>query len=95
MMTKYFTSAVVRFDPLSKRKTARIFLARIPPTTRNLIKIQTEFLGKGSSHEPLISVTFRDGKTIDLDPSKESIGDVIDQLDRHSRALHLQEQMNS
>ncbi|KAK9371175.1 hypothetical protein V1509DRAFT_6141 [Lipomyces kononenkoae] len=95
MMTKYFTSAIVRFDPLSPRKTARIFLARIPPTTRHLMKIQTEFLGKSSTNMPLISVTFKDGKTIDLDPNKESIGDVIDQLDRHSRALHLQEQMNS
>ncbi|KAK9484553.1 hypothetical protein V1527DRAFT_497460 [Lipomyces starkeyi] len=95
MITKYFTSAVVRFDPLSQRKTARIFLARIPPTTRNLIKIRTEFLGKSPTDKPLISVTFRDGKTIELDPSKESIGDVIERLDRHSRALHLQEQMNS
>ncbi|KAJ8098331.1 hypothetical protein POJ06DRAFT_149568 [Lipomyces tetrasporus] len=95
MMTKYFTSAIVRFDPLSRRKTARIFLARIPPTTRNLIKIRTEFLGRSSTNKPLISVTFRDGKTIELDPCKESIDDVIEQLDRHSRTLHLQEQMNS
>ncbi|KAK9447121.1 mitochondrial 54S ribosomal protein mL53 [Limtongia smithiae] len=93
MITKYITAAVVRFDPFQKGKAGRIFLSLIPQSARNSIKLTTEVLTPNSAKGPIISVTFRDGRQVDVDPTKTSITDLVDELDRHSRHLLLEEQM--
>ncbi|KAK9382376.1 mitochondrial 54S ribosomal protein mL53 [Kockiozyma suomiensis] len=95
MITKYIQSAIVRFDPLTKAKPARIFLSLIPPYARTAIKLDTIFLDKASTGKPLISVTFKDGNIIEADPTKTSIDAFVSQIDRYSEGLLLQEQLKN
>ncbi|KAK9472650.1 mitochondrial 54S ribosomal protein mL53 [Dipodascopsis tothii] len=95
MITKYFQKVEVRFNPFVKGKTARVFLARIPPTVRQQIKVQSTVLPQDSTAPSLISVQFKDGKNIEVDPTTVSIVDVVEELDRHSRVLRLNEQINA
>ncbi|KAK9466567.1 hypothetical protein V1512DRAFT_262940 [Lipomyces arxii] len=95
MMTKYFASATVILDPfIAGSKVARIFLSRIPPSSRHLIKLKTDIVSESPQKQQLIQVEYKDGTVLKFDPSKTTIGDVVEQLDRHSRAMQLKEQMN-
>ncbi|KAK9455179.1 hypothetical protein V1511DRAFT_459224 [Dipodascopsis uninucleata] len=95
MITSYFSEVLVRVNPFLKGKTGRVFISRIPPKVRPTIKLQTEFLNNGSEKKPLIQVKFKDGKVIEVDPTTMSIVDVVQELDRHSRALLLKDQIES
>ncbi|KAK7204249.1 hypothetical protein BZA70DRAFT_280334 [Myxozyma melibiosi] len=93
MITAYMKSAIVRFDPLTKAKPARIFLSLIPPHARAAIKVDTKILNKSSTATPIMSVTFKDDKVIEADPTKTPIDDFVAELDRYSAGLKLEEQL--
>ncbi len=59
MITKYFKTVSVRFDPFNlKHKSARVLLANIPPKLRASIKTKYEILPKDSKKEPEVVVSF-------------------------------------
>ncbi|GMM56946.1 mitochondrial 54S ribosomal protein YmL44 [Maudiozyma humilis] len=93
MITKYFTKVVVKFNPFGKEaKTARLFLAAIPPKQRILgTKIENELLNGTSAKEPIIKVTYKDKKEATVDPRTLSFLEIANKLDGHSRQLRLKE----
>ncbi|KAF3931682.1 hypothetical protein ABW19_dt0201766 [Dactylella cylindrospora] len=94
MITKFLTNVSVSFNPFSTlAKSARIFLSLLPPDARSTMKIQTKLLPRASEEAPRISVTFKDGKVMDLEPGKLSIKDLVEELDRHSRMLRKKEEL--
>ncbi|KAF3920729.1 hypothetical protein AA313_de0206659 [Arthrobotrys entomopaga] len=94
MITKFLSNVAVSFNPFSKAsKSARIFLSLLPPDARSTMKIQTKLLPQTSDEAPKIAVTFKDGKVMELEPSKFSIRDLVEELDRHSRALRKKEDL--
>ncbi|KAK9458831.1 mitochondrial 54S ribosomal protein mL53 [Lipomyces oligophaga] len=93
MITKYITAATVRFDPLVKAGPARIFLSLFPPAARVFIKPKIEYLNAQSTKEPIVSVTFSDGKTLEFNPTMTTINGLVGELDRHSRHLEVEEQL--
>ncbi|KAK6360764.1 39S ribosomal protein L44, mitochondrial [Orbilia blumenaviensis] len=94
MITKFLTNVAVSFNPFSKlSKSTRIFLSLLPPDARSTMKIQTKLLPRASEESPKIAVTFKDGKVMELEPSKLSIKDLVEELDRHSRILRKKEDL--
>lgn len=73
-------------------KTARLLLSSIPSSQRQLgTQIQNEVLGNGSTKAPLIKVTFKDKKTMEVDPTKYSFQELSNYFDAHSRQLSLKD----
>ncbi|KAK9478323.1 hypothetical protein V1514DRAFT_331628 [Lipomyces japonicus] len=95
MITKYFTEILVRLDPLSGGKTARVFLSLLPPRQRNQIKLRTEFISANQPNEPIIKVTYKDGKVVEVNPAKLSVADAVEEFDRQSRKLLLKERIEA
>ncbi|EPS37458.1 hypothetical protein H072_8848 [Dactylellina haptotyla CBS 200.50] len=94
MITKFLTNVIVSFNPFSKAsKSARIFLSLLPPDARSTMKIQTKLLPRASEDTPKIVITFKDGKVMELEPSKFSVKDLVEELDRHSRILRKREEL--
>ncbi|SMN22086.1 similar to Saccharomyces cerevisiae YMR225C MRPL44 Mitochondrial ribosomal protein of the large subunit [Maudiozyma saulgeensis] len=93
MITKYFTKVIVRFNPFGKEaKTARLFLASIPPRQRIMgTKIENELLNGTSTKEPIIKVVYKDKKEDSVDPRVLSFMEIANKLDGHSRQLRLKE----
>lgn len=59
MITKYFTSAIVRMPPAGHAaKLARVFLAQIPPRQRTDIDVQFKLLNPTETAVPEIKVKF-------------------------------------
>ncbi|GCE98114.1 39S ribosomal protein L44, mitochondrial [Zygosaccharomyces mellis] len=97
MITKYFSKVVVKFNPFSKEaKTARLLLSSIPPAQRQLgTQIQNEVLSSASNKTPIIKVTFKDKKTMEVDPTKYTFQELSNYFDAHSRQLSLKETIES
>ncbi|CCE79842.1 Piso0_002933 [Millerozyma farinosa CBS 7064] len=92
MITKYFTSVSVKFNPFSQgAKTARLFLSRIPPSMKSTCKINYQVLDSKSKSTPLIEVTYKDKHKQNLDPESVTFKELTDKLDEHSRKLALQD----
>ncbi|ODQ65668.1 mitochondrial ribosomal protein l44 [Nadsonia fulvescens var. elongata DSM 6958] len=90
MITKYFTNINVAFNPFSPAaRVARIFINNIPPKSRMGLKVKTTVLSSEIGQE--ISVTFKDGHVIKIDPKASDIDNVMSKLDRHSRSLKIKE----
>lgn len=84
MITKYFTSVKVRFDPFSPTaRPARLFLSRLPAQT----KVDLKVLARDSTQEPYIEVTYKDKKTLQGDLHKMNIAELGDHFNAHSRKL--------
>ncbi|MCJ1300355.1 39S ribosomal protein L44, mitochondrial [Hypocenomyce scalaris] len=91
MITKFITDVSTKFNPFSKRgKTCRIFLAQLPPSARQTMKINTKILPRTSREGSTLSLKFKDGKELQLDTEKLTIKDVMEEVDRHSRMLNRQ-----
>ncbi|AET40637.1 mitochondrial 54S ribosomal protein mL53 Ecym_6255 [Eremothecium cymbalariae DBVPG len=97
MITKYFTSVVVRFSPFSKEaKNARLFLSAIPPIQRaSSTKLSTELMTDSSTKPSLIKVTFKDKTIMEVDPGSMSFKEISSFFDRHSRKLQLKDSIES
>ncbi|PRT54894.1 54S ribosomal protein L44, mitochondrial [Wickerhamiella sorbophila] len=92
MITKYFTSAIVRMPPAGHAaKLARVFLAQIPPRQRTDIDVQFKLLNPTETAVPEIKVKFKDGTLLDVDPLTTSTREMVETFDRHSRKLQVED----
>ncbi|VVT57630.1 mitochondrial 54S ribosomal protein mL53 [Magnusiomyces paraingens] len=96
MITKYFAKVSVSFNPLvAAAKPARVFLSNIPPKSRNAsIALTQKILAPSSTEPSVISVTFKDGNVISLDPTQNSTVEVAEAFDRYSRVLKLKDDIS-
>jgi len=95
MITRFITEVSTVFNPFSpKAKTARLFLSFIPPSSRQAMKINTKLLPRASRDPSVLHLKFKDGKEMKLDAEKLGIKGVIEEVDRHSRILGRQEELN-
>ncbi|CAD6640020.1 HN1_G0020470.mRNA.1.CDS.1 [Saccharomyces cerevisiae] len=91
MITKYFSKVIIRFNPFGKEaKVARLVLAAIPPTQRNMgTQIQSEIISDYNKVKPLVKVTYKDKKEMEVDPSNMNFQELANHFDRHSKQLDL------
>jgi len=95
MITRFITEVSTVFNPFSpKAKTARLFLSFLPPNARQSMKINTRLLPRASRDPSVVQLKFKDGKEMKLDAEKLGIKGVIEEVDRHSRILSRQEELN-
>ncbi|KAI0913166.1 39S ribosomal protein L53/MRP-L53-domain-containing protein [Ustulina deusta] len=92
MITRFITEVNTRFNPFSMRSRAtRLFLSYLPPNARATgVLINTTLLPRTSSEPSTLSVKFKDGKELKLDGESLGIKGIIEEVDRHSRALQKQ-----
>jgi large subunit ribosomal protein L53 len=89
MITKFMTEVSTKFNPFSAcAKPARLFLSNLPPNARSTgVKISSSLLARNSPEPSSLYVKFKDGKEMNFQCDKYTITGVVDQCDRHSRAL--------
>ncbi|KAK6067601.1 39S ribosomal protein L53/MRP-L53 [Seiridium cupressi] len=93
MITRFITEVNTKFNPFSAAsRSTRLFLANLPANTRanGAMKLTTSLLPRTSAEPPTLMVKFKDGKEMKLDGEKLGIKGIIEELDRHSRALQKQ-----
>ncbi|OTA54291.1 putative ribosomal protein YmL44, mitochondrial [Hypoxylon sp. EC38] len=92
MITRFITEVNTKFNPFSMRSRAtRLFLSSLPPNARqNGMQINTTLLPRTSTAPPTLHVKFKDGKEMNLDGEILGIKGIIEEVDRHSRALQKQ-----
>ncbi|KAF7195193.1 54S ribosomal protein L44, mitochondrial [Pseudocercospora fuligena] len=96
MITKYLTSVATSFSPFNPRsgKTARNFLALLPPNARSTMAIDVKMLPQAQAHQPVtLDLKFKDGKEMKLDLDKMKIKEIQIEVDRHSRTLRRKEDL--
>lgn len=95
-MTRFITDVTTKFNPFSPRaRTVRLFLSFLPPTARaNGMKITTRLLPRQSTEPNSLWVKFKDGKEMHIDCENLGIKGVVEELDRHSRILKKQADLN-
>jgi len=96
MITRFITEVNTKFNPFSTASRAtRLFLAAIPPAARAQgMLINTTLLPRGTSEPASLSVKFKDGRELRLDSEKLGIKDIMEEVERHSRALQKQASLN-
>ncbi|KAM0709377.1 hypothetical protein Q7P35_003415 [Cladosporium inversicolor] len=97
MLTKYLTSVTTAFSPFNPKsgKTARNFLAMLPPNARSTMAIDVKMLSQTQKSLPAtLALKFKDGKEMNIDLEKMKIRDIQTEVDRHSRQLLRQEELN-
>ncbi|KAL1585924.1 hypothetical protein WHR41_04992 [Cladosporium halotolerans] len=97
MLTKYLTSVATAFSPFNPKsgKTARNFLALLPPNARTTMAIDVKLLNQAQKDKPAsLDLKFKDGKEMKLDLEKMKIKDIQAEVNRHSRTLLRQEELN-
>ncbi|KAK1774974.1 39S ribosomal protein L53/MRP-L53-domain-containing protein [Copromyces sp. CBS 386.78] len=96
MLTRFITDVSTRFNPFSpKAKAARLFLSFLPPNARtNGMNITTQLLPRNSTETPLLYVKFKDGKEMNIDVENMGIKSIVEEVDRHSRILQKQSDLN-
>ncbi|KAI2616591.1 putative ribosomal protein YmL44, mitochondrial [Hypoxylon sp. NC1633] len=92
MITRFITEVNAKFNPFSMRSRAtRLFLSYLPPGARQAgVQINTSLLPRTSTAPATLHVKFKDGKEMSLDGDKLGIKGIIEEVDRHSRALQKQ-----
>ncbi|KAH9815711.1 54S ribosomal protein L44, mitochondrial, partial [Teratosphaeria destructans] len=96
MLTKYITSVRTTFSPFNARsgKTARNFLACLPPNARSNMAIEVNMLGQQDAHKTAdLVIAFKDGQEMKMDLEKMKLRDVQTEVDRHSRVLRRKEEL--
>ncbi|KAJ1333899.1 39S ribosomal protein L53/MRP-L53 [Microdochium nivale] len=96
MITRFITEVNTKFSPFSATSRAtRLFLAALPPNARSAgMVINTTLLPRGDPQPAALSVKFKDGKELKLDSEKLGIKDIMEEVERHSRALQKQASLN-
>ncbi|KAK3337278.1 39S ribosomal protein L53/MRP-L53-domain-containing protein [Cercophora scortea] len=96
MITRFITEVSTRFNPFSARsKSARLFLSFLPPTARSSgMTITTKLLARTSTEPSSLTVKFKDGKELNFDSDTMGIKSLIEEVDRHSRILQKQSDLN-
>ncbi|KAL2023190.1 hypothetical protein VTK56DRAFT_3313 [Thermocarpiscus australiensis] len=89
MITRFITDVTTRFNPFSPRaKSARLFLSFLPPGARAAgMNITTQLLPRHSTEPSTLRIKFKDGKEMNLDCEAMGIKSIVEEVDRHSRAL--------
>ncbi|EPE08951.1 mitochondrial ribosomal protein l44 [Ophiostoma piceae UAMH 11346] len=89
MLTRFITEVSTRFNPFSVgSKSARLFLTQLPPNVRKQgMLVTTQLLPRTSADKSSLIVKFKDGKVMDIDCENMGIKHVLEEVDRHSRAL--------
>jgi len=96
MIPRFLTDITIKFNPFNPRsKPARIFLALLPPNARQTMKISVSQLPQHSTEKSVLGLKFKDGKEMKFDPETVKIKEVVDEVNRHSRALARQEELSS
>ncbi|ROW11268.1 hypothetical protein VMCG_01230 [Cytospora schulzeri] len=92
MITRFITEVNTKINPFSAQsKSARLFLTSLPPNARSQgMSIQTKLLARAAADKNSLQVKFKDGKLLDLDCENMGIKSLIEECDRHSRALQKQ-----
>ncbi|KAI0846866.1 putative ribosomal protein YmL44, mitochondrial [Daldinia vernicosa] len=92
MITRFITEVNTKFNPFSMRSRAtRLFLSVLPPNARQHgMQINTTLLPRNSTLPATLTVKFKDGKEMALDGEQLGIKGIIEEVDRHSRALQKQ-----
>ncbi|KAG0685501.1 39S ribosomal protein L44, mitochondrial [Kluyveromyces marxianus] len=83
MITKYFTKAVVKFNPFGKEGIT------------SGLQLQNEVLMAGSTVKPTVKVVFKDKTELQADPTNMNFTELSNYFDRHSRKLALKESIES
>jgi len=95
MITKHISEVTTRFNPFTRpAKTCRLFLASLPANARQNMKITAKVLGKDSTEPSSLKLKFKDGKEMALDTEKLAFGDLVQEVDRHSRVLSRLEELS-
>lgn len=95
MITRFLTDVRAKFNPFSPRgKTARLFLALLPPNARSSMKIETQILSRHSKEPSVLFIKLKDGKELNLDLEKMRITEVMTEVDRHSRLLARKDELS-
>ncbi|CAO3572392.1 unnamed protein product [Mortierella alpina] len=94
-MSKFLTQVKVSMAPFSPAsKSAKIFLSRIitndSMAANPALKIVTQSHANVTK-APLISITYKDGKTLDLQTGEMKVNDVLRQVGKHARKLQEKE----
>ncbi|KAK7757792.1 39S ribosomal protein L44, mitochondrial [Diatrype stigma] len=92
MITRFITEVTTKFNPFSASSRAtRLFLASLPPDARSMgMQVRATVLPRTSTEPSSIHVKFKDGKQMELDGEKLGIKGIIEEVDRHSRSLQKQ-----
>ncbi|KAK7951484.1 hypothetical protein PG997_004076 [Apiospora hydei] len=96
MITRFITEVNTKFNPFSTAaRSTRLFLSSLPANARNQgMKIDTKLLPRTSADPAMLQVKFKDGKEMNLDGAKLGIKGIIEEVDRHSRFLQKQADLN-
>ncbi|KAJ4420025.1 39S ribosomal protein L44, mitochondrial [Gnomoniopsis sp. IMI 355080] len=92
MITRFITEVTTKVNPFSpKSKSVRLFLNSLPSKSRSQgTAISTKLLPRATMDKNSLVVKFKDGKQLDLDCENMTIQSLIEECDRHSRALQKQ-----
>ncbi|GAW12262.1 hypothetical protein ANO14919_016250 [Xylariales sp. No.14919] len=91
MITRFITEVNTRFNPFSVRSRAtRLFLSYLPPNARTQMQINTTLIPRTSTEPNILRIKFKDGREMNLDGETLGIKGIIEEVDRHSRALQKQ-----
>ncbi|KAI0868392.1 39S ribosomal protein L53/MRP-L53-domain-containing protein [Hypoxylon argillaceum] len=92
MITRFITEVNTKFNPFSMGSRAtRLFLSYLPPNARaSGMQINTTLLARNSTEPNFLCVKFKDGKEMTLNGETLGIKGIIEEVDRHSRALQKQ-----
>ncbi|KAI5205493.1 hypothetical protein E4T42_00375 [Aureobasidium subglaciale] len=100
MITRFLTSVSTAFSPFNPKsgKTARNFLALLPPNARTTMKIDVKQLPRADANKPGVlalkfSTALQDGKEMNLDLETLKIKEIMTEVDRHSRMLGRKEEL--
>ncbi|ORY62286.1 putative ribosomal protein YmL44, mitochondrial [Pseudomassariella vexata] len=92
MITRFITEVNAKFNPFSvASRSTRLFLSSLPSDARSTgMKINAKLLPQTSKETASLMVKFKDGKEMDLNGEQLGIKGIIEEVDRHSRALQKQ-----
>ncbi|KAI5862717.1 putative ribosomal protein YmL44, mitochondrial [Durotheca rogersii] len=92
MITQFITEVNVKFNPFSAASRAtRLFFNWLPANARQAgMQINTKLLPRSSTEPATLHIKFKDGKEMHLDGEILGIKGIVEEVDRHSRALQKQ-----
>ena len=103
MKTIHLTSLVASFNPFARHaKTPRLVLSLLPPAACSSVKVTVKQLPRSNTDPSTLEIGFKDGKVLkyqfrDPVPGQKQdtvkLKDVVEQVDRHSRALKRKEEL--
>lgn len=98
LITKYLASVKAEISPFSRSasKSTRLFLALLLKDSAkqaNATKVDTKMLS-GPESRSTLSVTYKDGKVINLDAGALRISELVNLINTHSKNLALKDQVS-